>query len=138
MLFTALNPKILSILGNILIISKLTNLQSDVNVLLLFKLSNSYQYQKLCLEYNNAIFNNKHFLQSGVVNHFLDICCSSASKFEYLQVQLIEKVSLQNDDDIDKVLWEREKYWQFQLFKIRHWLNNPNEWYGLNRRGYRE
>ena len=39
MLLTAFNPEILSILGNILIISKLTNLQSDVNVLLSFKLS---------------------------------------------------------------------------------------------------
>ena len=38
-LLTAFNPEILSILGNILIISKVTNLQSDVNVLLLFKLS---------------------------------------------------------------------------------------------------
>ena len=39
MLLTAFNPEILSILENILIISKLTNLQSDFNVLLLFKLS---------------------------------------------------------------------------------------------------
>ena len=38
MLLTPFNPEILSILGNILIISKLTNLQSDINVLLLFKL----------------------------------------------------------------------------------------------------
>ena len=38
-LLTVFNPDILSILGNILIISKLTNLESDVNVLLLFKLS---------------------------------------------------------------------------------------------------
>ena len=39
MLLTAFNSERLSILGNILIISKLTSLQSDVNVLLLFKLS---------------------------------------------------------------------------------------------------
>ena len=39
MLLTTFNPATLSILGNILIISNLTNLQSDVNVLLLFKLS---------------------------------------------------------------------------------------------------
>ena len=39
MLLTAFNPATLSILGNILIISNLTNLQSDVNVLILFKLS---------------------------------------------------------------------------------------------------
>ena len=39
MLLAAFNSEILSIPGNILIISKLTNLQSDVNVLILFKLS---------------------------------------------------------------------------------------------------
>ena len=39
MLLTAFNSEILSRLGNILIISKLANLQSDVNVLLLFNLS---------------------------------------------------------------------------------------------------
>ena len=37
--FTDFRPDMLSILGNILIISKLTNLQSDVKLLLLFKLS---------------------------------------------------------------------------------------------------
>ena len=53
-------------------------------------------------------------------------------------VQLIEKVFVQNDDDIDKVFWEREKYWQAQLFTFSHVLNNPNEWYALNRRVYRK
>ena len=55
-------------------------------------------------------------VRCGVTNHLLNVCRSSASKFVYLQVQLIENVSVQNDDDIDKVLWEREKYWQAQLF----------------------
>ena len=77
-------------------------------------------------------------VRCGVPIHLLNVCRSSASKFEYLQVQLIEKVSVQNDDDIDKVLWEREKYWQVQLFTLNHGLNNPNEWYALNRRGYRK
>ena len=76
-------------------------------------------------------------IRCGVANNLLNVCRSSASKFEYLQVQLIEKVSVQNDDDIDKVLWEREKYWQAQLFTLSHGLNNPNEWYALNTRGYR-
>ena len=51
-------------------------------------------------------------VRCGVTSHFLNVCRSSVSKFEYLQVQLIEKVSVQNADDIDKVLWERKKYWQ--------------------------
>ena len=74
----------------------------------------------------------------GVANHLLNVCHSSTIKFEYLQVELIEKVSVQNDDKIDKVLWEREKYWQAQLFMLSHRLNNANEWYALNRRGYRK
>ena len=76
-------------------------------------------------------------IRCGVVKHLLNVCRSSTRKFEYLQVQLIENVSVQNDDDIDKVLWEREKYWQEQLFTLSHGLNNPIEWYTLNRRGYR-
>ena len=77
-------------------------------------------------------------VRCGVADHFLNVCRSSASKFVYLQVQLIEKVSLQNDDDIDKILWEKEKYCQAQLFTLSHNLNNPNEWYAPNRRGYRK
>ena len=77
-------------------------------------------------------------LRCGVANHLLNVYHSSTSKFEYLQLQLIEKISVQNDDDIDKVLQEREKCWQAQLLMLSHRLNNPNEWYALNRIGYRK
>ena len=73
-----------------------------------------------------------------MANHLLNVYHTSASKSEYLQVQLIEKVSVQNDDNIDKDLWERGKYWQVQLFKLSHGLNNLSKWYALNRRGYME
>ena len=42
-----------------------------------------------------------------MANHLLKVCGSSTGRFEYFQVQLIENLSVQNDDDIDKVLWER-------------------------------
>ena len=45
----------------------------------------------------------------GVANHILHLYCSSPSKFEYLQVQLIEEYPIQNDGNIGKDLWEREK-----------------------------
>ena len=48
-------------------------------------------------------------VRCGVVNHFLNVCRSSARKFEYLEIRLIEKVSVQNDDDIDKVSWGKRK-----------------------------
>ena len=44
-------------------------------------------------------------VRCGVANSLLIVCHSSASKFEYLHVHLIEKIYIQNDDDIDKVLW---------------------------------
>ena len=71
-------------------------------------------------------------------NHPLDFFCSYVHKFEYLQVQLTERVSVQNNDNIDKVFWEREKFWQAQLFKLSHRLNDPNEWCTLNSKNYKK
>ena len=81
---------------------------------------------------------NNEKVRCGVANHLINVCRSPASKLEYLQLQLIEKVSVQNDDDSNKVLWGREKYWQAQIFTLSIGLNNPYEWYALNRRGYRK
>ena len=57
---------------------------------------------------------------------------------EYLPVQLTEQVFARKGEDIDKILWEREKYWQAQLFTLTHGLNSISEWYAINRRGYRK
>ena len=77
-------------------------------------------------------------VRCGVANHLLNISHSEGNKFEYLQIQLTEQVSVNNSKNIDKMLWEREKYWQAQLFTLTHGLNSPNEWYAQNRRGYRK
>ena len=77
-------------------------------------------------------------VRCGVANHLLNVCQSEGNKFEYLQIQLIEQVSVNNCKNIDKMLWEREKYWQAQLFTLTRGLNSPNEWYAQNRRGYRK
>ena len=75
-------------------------------------------------------------VRCGVANYLLNVCHSEGNKFEYLQIQLIEQVSVNNTKNIDKMLWEREKYWQAQLFTLTHGLNCPNEWYAQNRPGY--
>ena len=72
-------------------------------------------------------------VRCGVVNHLLNVC-----KSEYLQVPLIEQVFARKGEDIDEILWKREKYWQEQLFTLKHELNSINEWYAINRRGYRK
>ena len=61
-----------------------------------------------------------------VANHLPNVCHSEGNKFKYLQIQLIEQVSVNNCKNIDKMLWEREKYWQSQLFTLTHGLNSPN------------
>ena len=53
-------------------------------------------------------------------------------------MQLIEHVLVREGENADKVLWEREKYWQAQLFTFTHGLNNMNERHVINRRGYRK
>ena len=45
---------------------------------------------------------------------------------------------MREGEDANKVLWGREKYWQTKLFTLTHRLNNMNEWYALNRRGYKK
>ena len=77
-------------------------------------------------------------VRCGVANHLLNVCHSEGNKFEYLQIQLIEQVFVNNSKNIDNMLWEREKYWQAQLFTFTHGLNSPNEWYAKSRRSYRK
>ena len=57
---------------------------------------------------------------------------------EYLQVQLTEQVFVRKGEDIDKILWEKEKYWQVQFFTFTHGLYSINEWNAINRRRYRK
>ena len=45
----------------------------------------------------------------GVANYLLNVCYSEGNKFEYLQIQLLEQVSVNNSKNINKMLWEREK-----------------------------
>ena len=44
-------------------------------------------------------------------------------------MQLIEHVFVREAEDADKVLWEREKYWQAQLFTLTHGLVLVIAWF---------
>ena len=81
------------------------------------------QYVWLSTGYKEIFRIPKNDINTGKVrccveNYLLNICRSAASKFEYLKVQLIwvlkstviEKGAVQNDDGVDKVFWEKEKY----------------------------
>ena len=53
-------------------------------------------------------------------------------------MQLLEHVFVREGEDVDKALWEREKYWQAQPFTLKHGLNNINDRYALTRYGHRK
>ena len=55
-----------------------------------------------------------------------------------LTEQLTEQVLAREGEGIDKILSEREKYWQVQLFTLTHELNRIIERYAIYRQGYRQ
>ena len=73
----------------------------------------------------------------GVAKHFIN-SCNTTGKFNNVKVQLIETVVSENPDKLDSKLWQREKYWQAQLFTMSHGLNSTFDWYSTNRKGYRK
>ena len=52
-------------------------------------------------------------------------------------MQSIVNAIVREGENSYKVLWEKRKYLQAQLLTLTLGLNKMNEWYTLNRRGYR-
>ena len=75
----------------------------------------------------------------GTARHFNNKCSNSSNPFVYLRVQLIEKVYCIYDDcDIEDILWDREKYWQSQLFTKVKGMNSISDLYCIKRKGSRK
>ena len=74
----------------------------------------------------------------GTARHFNNKCCNLNNKHAYLKVQIIEKVFNNNQFSIEDLLWEREKYWQAQLFTNSNGMNNINDLYSMKRKDYRK
>ena len=59
--------------------------------------------------------------------------------FQYkLKVQLIEQVQINNLENIEDVLWDREKYWQSQLFTITKRMSSMLDLYSSKRKGFKK
>ena len=61
-------------------------------------------------------------IRYGVASHLLNVCKSARCKSNFLQVQLTEHALVREGEDADKFLWEKEKYWQDQLFTLTRGL----------------
>ena len=58
----------------------------------------------------------------GIARHFNNKCCDINNPHIFLQVQL--KESAQRGVNLEGKLWDREKYWQCQLFTKTHGMNS--------------
>ena len=73
-----------------------------------------------------------------IVRHFNSKCYHNTNTFQYLKVQLIEQVHCNNLENIEDILWDREKYWQSQLFIIAKGMNSILDIYSSKREGCRK
>ena len=71
----------------------------------------------------------------GTARHFNSICCLPINPQNYLKVQLIEQGASKN---IESILWERQKYWQYQGFINTHGMNSISDLYSRSRKGCRK
>ena len=72
----------------------------------------------------------------GTARHFNNKCSDNNNPHKFLQVQLIESVI--SDYNVEGKLWEREKYWQCQLFTNTHDMNSVSDLYSSKRKGCRK
>ena len=75
----------------------------------------------------------------GTARHFNNVCCHPSNPHFYLKVQLIEQVLCSDADKVIEVIrWEREKYWQSQLFINVYGMNSVSDLYSRKRKGLRK
>ena len=75
----------------------------------------------------------------GTARHFNNVYCHPSNPQNYFKVQLIEQVLCNDaDKDIEAILWEREEYWQSQLFTNVYGMNSATDPYSRKRKGCRK
>ena len=74
----------------------------------------------------------------GSARHFNSKRYHDTNPCQYLKVQLIEQVHCNNLENIEDILWDREKYWQSQLFTIAKGMNGILDLYSSKRKGSRK
>ena len=71
----------------------------------------------------------------GTARHVNTKCSDVQNPHRFLQVQLIESVV--SHLDLENKLWERDKYWQCQLFTNTHSMNSVSDLYARKRKGFK-
>ena len=86
--------------------------------------------------YKSDIKTNKDCCRTA--RHFNNVCCHPSNPHFYLKVYVIEQVFYNDvDKDIEAFLWEREKYWQSQVFTKVYHMNSVSDLCSRKRKGCR-
>ena len=72
----------------------------------------------------------------GTARHLNNKYTESSNPQKLLKTQIIE--SVQCDYNLEGKLWERERYWQCQLFTNTHGMNSVSDLYSTKRKDYRK
>ena len=70
-------------------------------------------------------------------HRILMVCVKMITKFSSSCLFKLMNV-YSNATDIEKILWQREKNWQTQLFTTTHGMTSLIDIYGSKRKGYRK
>ena len=74
----------------------------------------------------------------GRARHFNSESYHDTNPFQYLKVQFMEQGHSNNSENIEDVLWDREKYWQFQLIIMAKGMNRILDLYFSKTKGCRK
>ena len=112
------------------------------NVVYLISCTNcSDQYVGSALDFKGRFRVHKSDIKTkkdrcGTARHFNNKCIDISNPHKFLKVQIIESVF--DDGDLEGKLWERERYWQCQLFTNTHGMNSVSDLYSNKRKGCRK
>ena len=115
---------------------------NNINVIYLISCKNcEEQYIGSAIDFKTRFRIHKSDIKTkkdrcGTARYFNTKCSDVQNPHGFLQVQLIQSVV--SDVDLENKLWEREKYWQFQLFTNTHGINSVSNLYASKRKGYRK
>ena len=91
---------------------------------------------KLNCELTNLTSEQKR--KRGSTRHFDSKCYHDSNPFQQFKVQLSEQVLCNYLENIEDILWGKEKYWQPELFTISKGMNNILDLYSSKRKGCRK
>ena len=112
------------------------------NVFCLISCSNCYdQYVWSSLDFKSRFRIHKSAIKTkkdrcGTARHFSTKCTDSSNPHKFLKIQIIESVHC--DYNPAGKLWERERYWQCQLFANTDGMNSVSVLYSTKRKGCRK